>query len=238
MTDKLKEYLEHTFSVYEELKPLEELKEELYQNLQDKMQDFKTEGYDDATALQMTIDSIGEVSELIASIHVDARQLQQIVGMNLSMSNLQYSDLQSVAVHDGKFNYSNLKGSDFSHADLTDSIFKCSNLENAKFDRANLSRAKFRASNLKGASFDGCTLDGTDFSHSNLASVSFDGLILNGTIFNNAGLKGTTFRNSILINVSFKTQAKKAVFDGAVMDKLTYAILQGYGAKLPNVTVV
>lgn len=238
MADKLQQYLDNVFSSYRELKSVGELQEELYQNLSDKMQDLKSEGYDDDTAFEMAVNSIGDMTELVGEIGEDSRQLQQVVGINLSMSNLEKSDFKSVVVHDGKFNHSNLNSSDFSDADLSDSTFKASNLENAKFDRANLSHAKFIASNLKGASFELSRLDGANFSYSNLASVSFDGLALNGTVFNNAGLKGTTFRNTTLINVSFKTQVKRAVFDGAVMDKLTYAVLKGYGAKLNNVTVM
>ncbi|QQE78853.1 pentapeptide repeat-containing protein [Alicyclobacillus sp. SO9] len=237
MTDTLREHLDKVFSSHEELKTMVELKEELLQNLQERMQDLKEEGYDDETALEMTVNSIGEVSELIGAIGENSRQMQQAVGMNLSMSNLENSDLRQVTVHDGKFNASNLRNSDFSGADLSESSFKASNLENVKFDGANLTRTKITAANLKGASFKDARLDGTDFSSSNLSSVSFDGLTLNQTVFNKAGLKGTTFKNATLMNVSFKTNVKKADFDGAVMDKLTYAILQGYGAKLENVTV-
>lgn len=61
---------------------------------------------------------------------------------------------------------------------------------------------------------------------------------LNGTIFDYSGLKGTSFKNAILRNVSFKTEVKKAIFDGATMDKLTYAILKGFKAKLDNVTII
>jgi hypothetical protein len=42
----------------------------------------------------------------------------------------------------------------------------------------------------------------------------------------------------VLRNVSSQNaDVRKAVFDGAAMDKLTYAVLKGYGAKLTNVTV-
>lgn len=238
MSDQLKQYLDNVFSRYEDLKPLAELKEELFHNLQEKLNDLKSDGYDDETALQLTIGSIGEISELVESISADKKQLQQIVGMNLSMSNMRNSDLRGVKVHDGKFNYSNLRSSDFSDADLTDGHFKCSNLEYVNFDRSILLRTRFVAANLRGASFTDSVLDSTDFSYSNLSGICFDGLSFHGTVFNNAGLKGTSFKNATFINVSFKTQAKRAIFDGAVMDKLTYAILQGHGAKLQNVTIV
>ena len=34
------------------------------------------------------------------------------------------------------------------------------------------------------------------------------------------------------------TDAKKAIFDGATMDKLTYSVLKGSNANLANVTVI
>jgi len=47
-----------------------------------------------------------------------------------------------------------------------------------------------------------------------------------------------SFRNSVLQNVSFRNvKVQKAIFDGATMDKVTYAALKGYSAKLTNVTV-
>jgi hypothetical protein len=36
---------------------------------------------------------------------------------------------------------------------------------------------------------------------------------------------------------SFKTDVRKAIFDGARMDKATYALLKGYKANLAQVTV-
>lgn len=238
MSDKLRKYLDGVFSPYEDLKAVQELKEELFSDLKEKVDDLKNEGYDDDTAYNMAISSIGEVSEIIESITAKTRELQQIVGMDFSKSNLENSDFKGVKVHDGKFNYSNLQGSDFSNSDLSNSSFKCSNLDNVKFDGVNLSGAKIEKSNLKGASFKGAILDGTNFRYSDLAGLSFDNQKLNGTIFDYAGLKGTSFRNAVLRNVSFKTDVKKAIFHGATMDKLTYAILKGYKANLENVTVI
>jgi len=47
------------------------------------------------------------------------------------------------------------------------------------------------------------------------------------------------FKNAILRSVSFEnTNVKKAHFDGAVMDKLTYAVLQSLGTELKIITVI
>ncbi|CEG26413.1 pentapeptide repeat-containing protein [Bacillus sp. B-jedd] len=238
MSDKLKAYLDGIFSPYEDIKTINEVKLELFHDLQEKMDDLKREGFTDEAAFHKTIDSIGDISEIVEAIHDKTRELQQRVGMDLSKSNMENSDFTSVKVHDGKFDYSNLQGSDFTDADLSNSSFKCSNLDKAIFDRANLRGAKINKSNLGGASFKAAILDDTDFSNSNLSEVCFDNQTFNGTIFNNAGLKGTSFKNAVFHNVSFKTNVKKAIFDGATMDKLTFAILKGYKANLDNVTVV
>lgn len=56
--------------------------------------------------------------------------------------------------------------------------------------------------------------------------------------------KGVTFRGATLRDVSFRAWSRKyrtairtVAFDGARMDKLTYAGLKGMGADLSNVTV-
>jgi len=51
-------------------------------------------------------------------------------------------------------------------------------------------------------------------------------------------MKETTFRNAVLMNVTFKTDVKKIIFDSSTMDKLTYAVLKGHNANLTNVTVI
>ncbi|MCV4230785.1 pentapeptide repeat-containing protein [Virgibacillus sp. LDC1] len=238
MQDQLRKYLDGIFSPYEDLNEVKDLKEELFLDLSEKWVDLKAQGYGEAEAYRLTINSIGDVSEIIESITVKTRELQRKIGMDLSKTNLVNSDFQQVTVHDGKFNYSNLRGSDFSNADLTHSSFKCSDLRNVIFDGANLSHAKLTMADLTSASFNGCIFDQTDFSKSDVSGVSFDNQTFTGTNFNYTGLAKTSFRNAVFHNVLFKTNAKKAIFDGATMDKLTYALLKGSKADLRNVTVV
>ncbi|MGC4378392.1 pentapeptide repeat-containing protein [Fictibacillus sp. Mic-4] len=238
MNEKLTNYLNGIFSPYEDLHGVKDLKEELFIDLNEKLSDLKAQGYDDEAAYRMTVSSLGDVSEIIESITSKTRELQQMIGMDFSKINLQNSDFKDVKVHDGKFNYSALKGSDFSGADLTNSTFKCSDLTNVKFDGANLTGAKIIKSSLKEASFKNCVFDRTDFSSSDLSGICFDNQTFIGTIFDYSGLKRTSFKNAVFKNVSFKTVTKKAIFDGATMDKLTYAVLKGSHANLTNVTVI
>lgn len=238
MSEKLKEHLDSVFAPYGDDKQLREMKEELYLDLQDKLKDLKEEGVDEEAAYHKTIDSIGDISELVEAIQAKTRELQQLVGMDFSKSNLQQSDLRSLQIHQGKFNYSNLQSSDFSGSDLTGSVFKCSNLDHSNFESTNLTGAEFNKSNLKGVSFKNAVLNRTLFVHSDLTGVNFDHQSFEGTVFDHSGLKGASFRHAVFRNVSFKTDARKATFDGATMDKATYAILKGYKANLEHVTVI
>ena len=239
MNEKLMKYLDGVFSPYEDSRVIKELKEELLNDLQEKLSDLKNQGYDDETAFSMTIDSIGDIKEIIGSISAETKELKQMVRKDFSAINLQNSDLKGVTVHDGKFNYSALKGSDFSGSDLRNSSFKSSDLNNVKFDGSDLTGAKFVMSNLRDASFKNCILDNTEFGSSNLSGVCFDNLTFTGTNFNKSALTGTSFKNAVFRNISFKnSDLKKAIFDGATMDKLTYAVLKGSKANLTNVTVI
>ncbi|MBU7006057.1 pentapeptide repeat-containing protein [Phosphitispora fastidiosa] len=239
MNEKLMRYLDGMFLPYKDLHSVEELKEELHVDLQEKFSDYKEAGHDDETAYRMTIESIGDIEEMVDSITHRIKDLRQSAKRDISMSNLQESDFKGIIQHNAKFDYSSLLGSDFSGADLTNCSFKCSGMVNVRFDGANLTGAKFVMTALRGASFKDCILDNTDFNTSDLSGVCFDNLTFNGTIFNKAGLKGTSFKSAVFRNVSFKnTDARKAVFDGAAMDKLTYAVLKGSKANLTNVTVI
>lgn len=88
MNEKLTKYLDGVFSPYEDLNSIRELKEELSNNLQEKLSDLKNQDHDDEEAYRMTIESIGDISEIIGSISTKTRELQQIVQMNFSGSNL------------------------------------------------------------------------------------------------------------------------------------------------------
>jgi uncharacterized protein YjbI with pentapeptide repeats len=78
-----------------------------------------------------------------------------------------------------------------------------------------------------------------------------DGLTFIGVKFDRSALNEATFKGATLKNVSFHSaftwttwskkyyRAIKTInFDGATMDKLTYAALKGMEADLSNVTVI
>ncbi len=240
MNAKLIKYLEEVFSPYEDSQAIKEFREELLNNLQEMFIDFRNQGYDDVTAYSRTINSMGDIAEIIETISAKKRELLEIVERDFSNIDLRDSDLRRVKVHYGEFNHSTFKGTDFSGSDLTNSSFKHSELKNVRFDGANLTGANIFTSDLRGASFNSCVLDNTDFNSSDLSGVNFDNQTFMGTIFDESILKGTSFRNAVFRNVSFKRliDPKKAIFDGATMDKFTYALLKGNNVNLANVTLI
>lgn len=219
MNEKLMIYLDGIFSRYEDIHAVKELKEELYVDLQEKLNDFKNQGYDDETAYRMAINSIGDIGEIIESIGHKTRELLQMTGMDFSHSDLRKSDFKWISAQTANFNGSDLREADFYGSDLTDSSFKYCDLRRAKFCSTDLTKTNF---------------DGSD-----LSDVRFENQTLNGTIFDNTELSGASFRNAIFKNVSFKwAEAKKAIFDSATMDNLTYFALKRNNADLTNVTVI
>ena len=97
MNDRLMKYLDGVFSSNEDLKTLKDLKEELFNNLQEKMSDLKAQGHDDETAYQMTIDSIGDISEMIGNISARTKELLELTQKDFSTLELKNSDLKEVS---------------------------------------------------------------------------------------------------------------------------------------------
>src|SRR5690625_4267432 len=239
MIEQLKAHVHSIFAPYQNVKSAQELEEELTQNLGEKFNDYKQKGYSDADAYRLTIDSIGEVSELVESINLQHSELEQAVQMNYSRQILRDSDFRSVTVHNGKFNYSDLKGSDFSHTDLTNSEFKSSNMHNCIFEDVNLTGTSFRSSALKGTTFENCTFDQAHFESCDLTGINFDGETFHQPIFESSALRKASFRDTTLHNVQFRmSDVKRVDFSGSKMDKLTYNFLNGAKADLSNVTLI
>ncbi|WP_279581361.1 pentapeptide repeat-containing protein [Fodinicola feengrottensis] len=92
---------------------------------------------------------------------------------------------------------------------------------------------------LRRTTFENCTFTGVDFTASDLRGVNLDGAVFTSVKFDKTAMTGVTFRGAMLRDVSFRYWSKKyrTVFDGARMDKLTYAGLKGMGADLSNVIV-
>jgi uncharacterized protein YjbI with pentapeptide repeats len=86
---------------------------------------------------------------------------------------------------------------------------------------------EFKSSDLSGQRFDGQTFIG----------VKFEKVALNEVSFQNATLKNVSFPTSSWSNKYYRV-IKTVCFDGAMMDKLTYAALKGMEANVSKVTVI
>lgn len=124
MIEKLNAHVHNIFAPYQNAKTAKELEEELLQNLIEKYNDYKQKGSSEQEAYRLTVDSIGEVSELLEAFNLQYSELEQAINMDYSRQRLLDSDFRSVSVHDGKFNSCDLTRSDFSHSDLTNSTLK------------------------------------------------------------------------------------------------------------------
>lgn len=183
-------------------------------------------------------------------------------------SDLRGSDFSGADLSGSSFKASDVREANFDGANLTDCSFYALELAGASFRQSILVRTDFNASGLKGTKFidvklidvkfttsdlrktifERCIFSGVDFKHSDLSGLCLDGQTFIGVKFGEAALKEVTFRGATLKNVSFTPpfsltkkyyRAIKTIsFDGAMMDKLTYASLKGMGADLSKVTII
>jgi uncharacterized protein YjbI with pentapeptide repeats len=284
MNDRINEYVDGVFAAYEGTKSVSELKSDLLADLQERYRELRAEGKDEATAFEMTVDSIGDIEETVQEVSNLSRVLERQVVTRFDSSDLKDSDFAGVTARHGRFGTSALRGSNFSNADLTGSKFKSSDLADTNFDGANLTDAvlttaelsgstfrrarlirtdfsmsglagvrfedtaltdvAFRKTDLKRTIFQRCTFTGVDFSTSDLRGLNFDGATLTSVKFDKAALEGVSMRGARLRDCSFRAWSKKYYkalrtvnFDGARMDKLTYAALKGWGVEPANVIV-
>ena len=186
-------------------------------------------------------------------------------GGRFNASALRGADFSNADLTGSRFKASDMRDATFDGANLTDANFTTSDLSKASFRRARLIRTDFTASGLNGVRFaesalidvmfrttdlrktvfERCTFTGVDFSMSDLRGLNFDGAAFTGVKFDRAGLEGMSMRGAILRDCSFRGgwskryyKALRTVnFEGARMDKLTFAALKGFGVEPSNVTV-
>ncbi|SFD60009.1 Uncharacterized protein YjbI, contains pentapeptide repeats [Chitinophaga sp. CF118] len=183
-------------------------------------------------------------------------------------SALRGSDFAGADLTGSSFTGSDVREANFDGANLTDCTLSANSLTDASFNKTILVRTEFSASELTGAKFTStelidvkltktdlrktifknCIFNGVDFKYSDLRGLCLDGQTFIGVKFDKAALNEATFNGATLKNVSFRPtfaltnkyyRALKTIcFDGAMMDKLTYAVLKGMGADLSKVTTI
>jgi uncharacterized protein YjbI with pentapeptide repeats len=179
-------------------------------------------------------------------------------GSNFSGADLTGSSFKASDVVEANFDGANLTDCNFLTSDLTDASFKKAILVRTEFNTSELAGAKFTdvklvdvkltLLELKKTFFENCTFNGVDFKYCDLRGMSLDGMNFIGVKFDKSTLNEVTFKGATLRNVSFHPAFaltnknylafKTIQFDGARMDKLTYAALKGLGVDLSRVTVI
>ena len=188
----------------------------------------------------------------------------KVRGGKFEASALRGSDFSHADLTGSSFKASDVADANFDGADLTDvnmstielarasfrgsilvrTDFNTSGLTETRFAEVAFVDVKFRMTDLRRTVFENCTFTGVDFEMSDLRGLHLDETAFTSVRFDTAALEGVTFRNATLRDVSFRgtrrwyrKAIRTVVFDGARMDKLTYAGLKGMGADLSNVTV-
>ncbi|NML40033.1 helix-turn-helix domain-containing protein [Chitinophaga sp. G-6-1-13] len=182
---------------------------------------------------------------------------------NLRGSNFTGADLTGCSfvtcdASEARFDEANLTDCTLSIVNLTDASFSRSILVRTTFSKSELIRATFTdvklidvkldIADLRTTVFKNCVFSGVDFRRSDLRGQCFDGQTFIGVRFDRATLNEAMFKGATFKNVSFRpafaltNKYYRAIgtinFEGATMDKLTYAALKGMGARLGTVTIL
>jgi uncharacterized protein YjbI with pentapeptide repeats len=174
-----------------------------------------------------------------------------LTGSIFKASNLRESNFDGTNLTDCTFSVTDITGASFNKTILVRTEFNTSELTRAKFSAVKLVDVKLNMIDLRETIFENCIFNGVDFKYTDLRGLCLDGQTFIGVRFDNAALNEASFKGATLKNVSFvapftwTTWSKKYYraiktihFDGATMDKLTYAALKGMEADLSKVTVI
>jgi len=174
-----------------------------------------------------------------------------LTGSSFKASDLGEANFDDANLTDCNFSVVDLAGASFHQSILVRTNFSTSGMAGAKFVDVKLTGVNITMSDLRETIFERCIFNGVDFKYSDLRSLCLDGQTFIGVKFDKANLSETSFNSAILKNVSFLAQItwstwskkyyraiKTICFDGAMMDKLTYAALKGMGADLSKVTII
>lgn len=171
-----------------------------------------------------------------------------LTGSSFKASDVREANFDSTNLTDCRFYALDLSGASFHQSTLVRTNFNALGLAGVTFSNVKLTDVKMTATDLRKATFENCIFDGVDFDKCDLQGLCLDGQTLMGVKFDNSMLKDVTFKDATLRNVAFlATNAltnklfrslKTINFDGAMMDKLTYASLKGMGIDLSKVTII
>jgi len=232
MEKKLQEFLEKSFAPYGNFPARKDVEQELLANLVEKFNDLKTQGKSDDEAYQATVDSFGDVSEIMAEVNhtkvqtlvpepegeketsvgkviKNAFKLAKRSGSKFAMTELKESDLSDTDLSGADFSMSSLKGTNFNDAKLVAAKFSGSDVRGSTFVGADLSAAVFTGSDTSGSSFKDATLVNTQFKASALKDATFEGANLSGTKFSHSDIGAVSFDGMTLVGTMFEGSGLK-----------------------------
>ena len=238
MEKKLKQFLDDAFAPYRDFPSRGDVTKELLANLQERYEDLKKQGKSDDEAYRTTVDSLGDVSEIMEQLpHKDCKPKEKSsLGKTLkeafksvgscskfSHTVLKGSDLTDINLHESFFNCSEVRESCFDRSDLTDSVFRGTDLKNTSFVKANLTRTVFAGCDIHGVCFDGANLTDATFKGADLHGATFVDAMLIGTDFSQSDLTNARFDNLTLESVVFDSSSlRNACFRGAALHNVTF----------------
>lgn len=171
-----------------------------------------------------------------------------LTGSSFKSSDIREANFDGTNLADCNFSTLDLAGASFNKTILVRTEFNKSGLTLVKFTDVKLIDVKLTMIDLRETIFENCTFTGVDFKYCDLRGVCLNGLTFIGVKFDRSTLNDATFKGATLRNVSFRPAfaltnknyraIKTICFDGAMMDKLTYAALKGLGTDLSNVTII
>ncbi|MCU7497174.1 MAG: helix-turn-helix domain-containing protein [Ignavibacteria bacterium] len=172
-----------------------------------------------------------------------------LTGSSFEVSDAGEANFDGTNLTDCSFSVTDLSGADFNKSILVRTEFSKSGMSRAKFTDVNMIDVKMSVTDLRETLFENCSFTGVDFKNTDLRGLSFEGQTFIDVRFDKSALTGVSFKGAAFRNVSFTLPfsvtnksylaMKTVCFDGATMDKLTYAALKGlWIIDLSKVTVI
>ncbi|MCL6586736.1 MAG: pentapeptide repeat-containing protein [Anoxybacillus sp.] len=160
-----------------------------------------------------------------------------LTGTSFATSDVREANFDGANLTDCNFSIVDLSDASFNKSIVVRTNFSISGLEGATFTDVKLTDVTLTKTDLRKTIFERCTFTGVDFKYCDLRGMRFDGQTFIGVKFDKSALADASFKGATLKNVSFRLPFsvtnksylafKTVCFDGAMMDKLTYAALKG-----------
>lgn len=171
-----------------------------------------------------------------------------LTGSSFKVGDARASNFDGANLTDCNFSVLDLAGASFKKTIIVRTEFNKAEMDGTIFSDVTLVDAKLIMIDLRKTVFEKCIFNGAHFKYCDLRGMCLDELTFIGVKFDKAALNDVTFKGTTLKNVSFiptfaltnkyYRAIKSICFDGAMMDKLTYAALKGIGAELSKVTIL